>query len=194
MIFPIFAVFMYYARPFVETLFTAQYVAAVPLFRIYLFMMLLQCFEMGTPLRTANQNRAFIFGSMLSLAVDIGFILAFFRILGFVAPALAVVLGELAIMFYLGWRVMRIYSVGIGGLLMWNKILLVVVACLAATPVLFAGELLPLNEVLRAVIFSCFYFAAYLVVVGRFHVEEIELIFAKVVKALRRMMLRGTRS
>jgi O-antigen/teichoic acid export membrane protein len=194
MIFPVFVVFMYYARTFVETLFTAQYVAAVPLFRIYLFMMLLQCFEMGTPLRTANQNRAFIFGSLLSLAVDIGFILAFFRILGFIAPALAVVLGEMAIMFYLGWWVMRIYSVGIGGLLMWKKLLFVITACIAASPVLFAGELVPLNDIIRAVVFSCFYFGAYLLVAGRFHVEEIELILGKTIKALRRMPSRGARS
>ena len=190
MIFPVFAVFMYYARPFIETLFTAQYVAAVPLFRIYLLMMLLQCFEMGTPLRTANQNRAFIFGSLLSLVVDIGFILAFFRTLGFVAPAIGVVLGEISILFYLGWRVMRIYSVGIGGLLMWKKIAFVVMACIAASPVLFAGELFRLNAVIRAVAFSCIYFAAYLFVARRFRVEEIELILGKAIVFLRRTVLR----
>lgn len=194
MIFPVFVVFMFYARTFVETLFTDQYVAAVPLFRIYLVMMLLQCFEMGTPLRTANQNRAFVFGSAISLAVDIGFILAFFRLIGFIAPAIAIVLGEISVAFYLGWRVMKIYSVGVGGLLMWRKIYLVAAACVMASPALFAGELLALNAVARAIIFSCFYIAAYLIVVRRFHVVEIEFVCGKVVEALRRVALHGGRS
>jgi O-antigen/teichoic acid export membrane protein len=194
MIFPVFVVFMYHARTFVGTLFTDQYIAAVPLFRIYLIMMVLQCFEMGTPLRTANQNRSFVFGSVLSLAVDIGFILAFFKILGFIAPAIAIVLGETAIALYLGRKVMKIYSVGVGGLLMWRKIFSVVAACVAASPALFAGELFALNAVVRAVIFSCLYLAVYLLVVGRFRVEEIELIRLKLIGAIRRTALRGGRS
>jgi O-antigen/teichoic acid export membrane protein len=193
MIFPVFAVFMYHARTFIETLFTAQYAAAVPLFRIYLFMMLLQCFEMGTPLRTANQNRWFVFGGILSLTVDIGFILAFFKILGFIAPALAIVLGEISIALFLGWKVMRLYSVDIGGLFMWKKILSVVTACIASLPVLFAGELFALNAVVRAVVFSSLYLAAYLLVVGRFRVEEIEFIRGKAIGVLRRTVLRGGR-
>ena len=194
MIFPVFAVFMYHARTFVGTLFTDQYIAAVPLFRIYLVMMVLQCFEMGTPLRAANQNRSFVFGSILSLAVDIGFILAFFRIIGFIAPALGIVLGEISIALYLGRKVMRLYSVGVGGLLMWRKIFSVAAACVAASPALFAGELFALNAVVRAVIFSCLYFAAYLLIAGRFRVEEIELIRMKAIGIVRRTVFRGVRS
>lgn len=194
MIFPVFAVFMFHARTVVVTLFPDTYIAAVPLFRIYLAMMILQCFEMGTPLRTANQNRAFVFGTILSLAVDIGFILAFFRIIGFIAPAIAIVLGETSIALYLGSKVMRIYSVGVGGLLMWRKILLVVAACVAASPALFAGELFALNPVVRAVIFSCLYVAGYLIIVGRFRVEEIDLIRGKAIGIVRRTALRGRRS
>jgi O-antigen/teichoic acid export membrane protein len=194
MIFPVFAVFMYHARTFIGTLFPDKYISATPLFRIYLAMMILQCFEMGTPLRTANQNRAFILGSMISLAVDIGFILAFFRILGFIAPAIAVVLGEMSILLYLGRKVMKIYSVEVVGLLMWRKVFSVVAACVAASPALFLGELFALNAVVRAVVFSCLYLAAYLLVVRRFRVEEIELVVGKAVGFMRRKALRTARS
>lgn len=193
MIFPVFAVFMYHARTFIETLFTDRYISAVPLFRIYLIMMVLQCFEMGTPLRAANRNRPFIFGSILSLAVDIGFILAFFKIIGFIAPAIAIVLGETSIAFYLGRKVMRLYAVGAGGLLMWRKILSVAAACVAAFPALFAGELFAMNAVARAVVFSCLYLGVYLLVVWRFRIDEVELIRGKVERIVRRATFRGAR-
>jgi O-antigen/teichoic acid export membrane protein len=193
MIFPVFAVFMYHAKTVIGTLFTAQYLSAVPLFRIYLVMMVLQCFEMGTPLRAANENRAFVFGSVLSLAVDIGFLLAFFKIIGFIAPSIAIVLGETSIAFYLGRKVMRLYGVGVDGLLMWRKIFSIAAACAAAAPLLFAGELLAVHAVVRAAISSCLYLGAYLLLVRRIRVQEVELIQARLGAAFRRVAMRGAR-
>ena len=192
--FPLFAVFLYHARIVIGTLFGDQYIAAVPLFRIYLVMMLLQCFEMGTPLRAANQNRAFVFGSVLSFTIDIGFILAFFKIIGFVAPAIAIVLGEISIALYLGRKVLAIYHIGIGELFMWGKILRIVTASAAVAPALFADALLGLSPVPRAVVSACLYLAVYLLIVSRLGIPEVELMRAKVLGAARRTLSRGARS
>jgi O-antigen/teichoic acid export membrane protein len=190
MIFPAFVVFIYHARTFIETLFGSQYLAAVPLFRIYLAMMVLQCFEMGTPLRTINQNRYFILGSILSLAIDIGFILAFFKIVGFLVPAIAVILGETVVVWYLGRKILQLYDVKLSGLFMWRKIFAVVGVCAAVSPLLFAGELFAMNSVVRAVLSSCVYLGAYVLIVRRFKIEEIDLILAKAVGSIRRMLSR----
>ncbi len=95
-VFPVYAVFFCYAHIFIEKLFTADYLAAVPLFRIYLTLMVIQSFEMGTPLRAINQNKYFIFGSVLGLSINIGLILLLFRPVGFMAPALSFIVAELA--------------------------------------------------------------------------------------------------
>ena len=67
---------------FVTTLFTDQYVAAVPIFRIFLLIMLRQCFEMSTPLRAMNENRYFMIGNLVAILVNAGFIFATFDDLG----------------------------------------------------------------------------------------------------------------
>lgn len=188
MIIPIFAVFMYHARTVIDVLFTSQYLAAVPLFRIYLAMMLMQCFEMGTPLRAMNENRYFVLGSIISLAIDIGIIFALFRIVGFLIPAIAVIAGESAVLWYLGRKILRLYSVKLGGLLMWRKIFAIAASCLAACPLLFAGELLPLNAVGRAVVSSCVYLAAYMLIVRRLKIDEVDLMVARAGDGVRRIL------
>jgi O-antigen/teichoic acid export membrane protein len=58
--FPVFIVLFFYAEVFIKVLFTESYLAATPIFRIYLFFMVRQCFEMSSPLRSLNKNKPFI--------------------------------------------------------------------------------------------------------------------------------------
>ncbi|MDQ3775965.1 MAG: hypothetical protein M3461_17210 [Pseudomonadota bacterium] len=78
-VFPFFTVLFFYADTFVTTLFTDQYVAAVPIFRVFLLIMLRQCFEMSTPLWAMNVNGYFITGNLVAILVKVGFIFATFR-------------------------------------------------------------------------------------------------------------------
>ena len=113
LVFPVFVVFFWYATPFIETLFKAEYLAAVPLFRIYLVMLILNCFEMGSPLRSINRNVFFVLGSIFFLVANLALILSLFRLIGFVAPALAFIIGNLVNIGYLGNRIMRCYGVSL---------------------------------------------------------------------------------
>lgn len=185
LIFPVWVVFFHFAGTFISLIWTADYLAAVPIFRIYLTVILIQCFEMGTPLRAINQTTYFMFGSILTLVVNIGFILAFFGAVGFLTPAFAYILGETAAALYIARMILVLYRLGPRRLFLWSKILRIVLASLAAAPALFAGRLLELPAVAEAIVFSAAYLAIYFLIVRAFRIEEVEILVKKVRARLR---------
>jgi O-antigen/teichoic acid export membrane protein len=189
LIFPVYAVFFYFAPTFIEILFTAKYLAAVPLFRIYLTVILLQCFEMGTPLRAINRNVYFIVGSAITLLVNIGFIVAFFGLLGFLTPGMAYILGEMSAVLYLGRMILGLYRLELRELFLWRKVLRIAGACVLSAPVLFASRLVGLAKVPEAVVLSIAYIAAYFAIIRSFRIEEVALLVEKA----RKRVLPGAR-
>lgn len=189
--FPAFGVFFWHARTLIELLFTAEYLDAVPLFRVYLALMILQCFEMSSPLRAINRNVYFILGSLLSLTGNLGLILALFGSIGILAPAVAYIIGETVFLVYLASRVMAIYRIGIANLVMWRKIFLIILACAVCLPLLYIGGFAPMPPALRAIASSLLYLAAYLAVARRLRIEEIDLLFSKLTGIVSRKMRRG---
>jgi len=190
MVFPLFAVFQCYARTFIETLFRADYLAAVPLFRIYLTLLVIRCFEMGTPLRAMNQNKYFIFGSVLDLSINIGLILLLYRSVGFMAPALSFVLAECATAAYLGGRILHFYRISLRELFLWNRIFTILCCAALALPALLAGMWIDLNPAVRAMSFSVLYLAVYYVAIRRFKIDEVELLVDKLSSGLREVRAR----
>ncbi len=194
-VFPVYAVFFCYAHPFIETLFRAEYLAAVPLFRIYLALMVIQCFEMGTPLRAINQNKYFIFGSVLGLSINIGLIFLLFRPVGFIAPALSFIVAELATTAYLANRILHFYRIPLRELFLWKRIFTILCCATLALPVLVAGLWVEIDPVVRAVSFSILYLVVYYVAIRRFKIAEVELLVDKLASRLRDMRARiGERS
>jgi O-antigen/teichoic acid export membrane protein len=184
--FPSYMIFFYFAPVYIETLFTAQYLAAVPLFRIYITMILLQCFDTGAPLRSINQNKYFILGGLASLAVNVGLILLLFSVLGFATPALARVLASLAGKLYCGGKILQLYRVDLRKLFLWRKVGIVALCTTIAIPALVAGRWVGINPIVRAVSFSLLYLAIYYFLMRRFKVEEVEILVGKVLSRFRR--------
>ncbi|MBN1884451.1 MAG: oligosaccharide flippase family protein [Candidatus Krumholzibacteriota bacterium] len=186
LVFPVFVVFFWYASPFIETLFKKEYLAAVPLFRIYLVMLVINCFEMGSPLRTINRNIFFVLGSVFFLVVNLALILSLYRLIGFAGPAIAFIAGNLVNVGYLGHKIMRCYGVSIRGLFMWGKIARIAAATIAAIPVLLAGSFAGLHPVPRAVLFSLAYLAVYYLVVRFMRIDEVVFVSDKIFRRVTR--------
>jgi O-antigen/teichoic acid export membrane protein len=170
-VFPLFVVFFYYADTLVVTLFTREYAAAIPLFRVYLFLMVRQCFELTSPLRSKNKNTYFILGSILLLTVNIGLIILLFQRIGIIALPIAFVIGDVCMGIYLASIVMKNYRTSIGGLYMWKKIFSV---------------LFEFDPVIKAIVFSLVYLSLYVFFVRKRRIEEVDLLLDKVSNRLRR--------
>ena len=56
---PAWVLLSYFAEPLISLAFTDAYVAATPLFQVFLLLMLRQCFQYSTLLRAVEDNASF---------------------------------------------------------------------------------------------------------------------------------------
>ncbi len=178
-IFPIFLVFFYFATPIIQLLFTEKYLSAVPIFKIYLLLMIRQCFEMVTPLRAINKNKILAVGNIIFLLVNLGFIFLFYGYLGILAPAVAFILGDAVAAVYEGVYILRYYNLPISELLMWRKIAIIGGVCCAVFPCLLLSKVIALHNIIEIIFLSALYFVIYFLILKLFHIEEIEKIINK---------------
>jgi O-antigen/teichoic acid export membrane protein len=186
-VFPIYAIFLVHAHTYIKTLFKSTYLPAVPLFRIYLTLMLVRCFELGTPIRAINKNNYFIFGSVLNLVVNLGLILLFYRSVGFIMPAIAFIIGECVTAAYLANRILHCYNITLRSLFLWKKVFAILCCAVLALPFLVIGRWIDLNSVIRAVAFSLLYLLVYYLAIRRLKMEEVEILVEKLSGRLRGM-------
>ncbi len=182
---PLFYLQIYYAEIIIKVLFTKDYLGSVPLFQIYLGFFLLQCFEMGTPIRAKNKNKSLLIGHTFYTVIHMGILYLLYHFVGFLGPAIAFVLMETIFVFYFGAVVLRIYDIKIKELFYWRKIFTIILSGLICVPILFVGDLLKLNEILSAILFGGIYIILYLIIMNNFHFEETDILMAKVFKRLK---------
>jgi O-antigen/teichoic acid export membrane protein len=128
---PAWALMTYWAEPLVRTLFTDTYVAAVPYFQVFLLLMLRQCFQFSTPLRSVEDNKSFAHANLVSLLINAGLVIALMPRYGLWGPTLGLVVGQTWSSFYLGTRVLKRYGLPLSELCQWNKLGLALLASLA---------------------------------------------------------------
>ena len=182
---PLFYLQLYYAEVIIKVLFTKDYLGSVALFQIYLGFFLLQCFEMGIPIRVKNKNGYLLVGHILYTIVHIGVLYLLYYFIGFLGPAIAFVFMEVVFTFYFGYIILKIYDIKIKELLYWRKIFTIITVGLVCTPILYAGSLLNLNEVVTAIVFSTIYIILYLIIISRFHFDETDMFLSKILRRLR---------
>jgi len=135
---PSWVLLTYFAEPLVRILFTDAYVAATPYFQVFLLLMLRQCFQFSTLLRSVEDNASFATSSAVSLGINVALILILMPHYGLWGPTLGLVVGQMWSGFYLGRRVMQRYKVPLGEIYQWRKFWLSVLASALALGVLHA--------------------------------------------------------
>ena len=189
---PIFFSAFFYADVIITTLFTAEYIKAVPIFRIYLLLMLFKdSIEMGAPLRAMHRNRVFIYGNILSLAVNVGLLYGLFRVYPYYGPAAAFVATTAALQVFLGSQIIRAYGVHFRELFLWRKHVYVAGVAVFLVPVMQLGEVLFGTSLATAAAFGIMYFLLYLLIVRLLRIEEIDAIVNRTVGKLRGMLARA---
>lgn len=188
---PIFFATFFYADVIITTLFTREYIKAVPIFRIYLLLLLFKdSIEMGAPLRAMHRNRVFIYGNVVSLAVNVGLLYALFRVYPFYGPAAAFILTTASLQVFLGWQILRVYGVPLRELFLWRKHIYVAGAGIVSVPVMQLGETVFGTSLGVALVFGVLYVAIYVMIVRFLRIEEINSVVARVVGRLRGMLAR----
>ncbi len=182
---PFFFIMFVYADVFIKVLFTADYLGAVPIFQVYLFYFLKQCFEMGIPLRAMNKNKYFLVGYIFTAALNLGLLFILFDVFGLLGPAIAYVVSEIVLAFYYANRILKTYQIKVRDLFFWRKVFIILGIGLVLSPILIIGKFLPINPILTAILFSFAYLIFYLLLVRMYNLEEVNLIMGKIFRKIK---------
>jgi O-antigen/teichoic acid export membrane protein len=127
---PAWALLTYWADPVVRLLFTDAYAAAVPYFQVFLLLMLRQCFQFSTPLRSVEDNASFAHANLMALLINAAFIVALMPKYGLWGPTLGLLVGQTWSSIYMGTRVLKRYRLPLAELCQWSKLGLALLASL----------------------------------------------------------------
>jgi O-antigen/teichoic acid export membrane protein len=160
-IFPAWLLLTYFAEPLVRLLFTDAYVAATPFFQVFLLLMVRQCFQFSTLLRSVEDNASFATSNAVALAINIALIVALMPRFGLWGPTLGLVVGQMWTGPYLIKRVMLRYHLPLSQICQWRKLALAVAAACLALAALHVTQLTlphaPASMLLGVAVFALVY-------------------------------------
>ncbi len=146
---PAWALLTYWADPIVRLLFTDAYAAAAPYFQVFMLLMLRQCFQFSTPLRSVEDNKSFAHANLMALFINAAFIIALMPRYGLWGPTLGLVVGHVWSSIYLGARVLKRFQLPLSQLCQWNKLALALLASLAGVAAVHVTQLYVAETPLR---------------------------------------------
>lgn len=128
-----------FARPIVLTLFSPDYAAAVPIFQVYLLVLLREVFDFGVPLRAINRTAAIVHSNLFSIVLNLLLLTVMLPGWGLIGAVLAFAIARYAEGLYLGWRTMRAYQISLKELASWSDLGKVAIAAGLAAVVFYGS-------------------------------------------------------
>jgi len=127
-ILPCWLLLSYFAEPLIRLAFTEAYVSATPYFLVFLLLMVRQCFQFSTLLRSVEDNSSFATANGVALVLNIVLVVTLMPRFGLWGPTLGLVVGQMWSGYYLGRRVMLRYRVPAAEIFQWRKFALALLA------------------------------------------------------------------
>lgn len=180
LILPLFAFFMITAREVITILYTPEYLAAVPVFQVYLLLLLVHVAAFDSLVLSMGYSKIVLYSTIIGLMLNIVFNVVFINLIGFTGPAIATVLVTLSITGYLLYVVKRKLSVSWGEVFPWKIYLHIlgtsIIAGVVAVPLAFMNDSLWLKFAAISVVF----WGTYVLLLRRFRLLDTDDIsFAK---------------
>jgi len=152
-----------YAHIIITTVFSDEYRSAVPVFQIYLLVLVRESLDFSVPMRAISRTAPILHGNMLGITVNALLLSTLLPIFGLLGAVSAYVVSRFAEGMYLGWQLRRAYGVGWNRIGNWGDLAKVLVAALLASAVLYGSfwtDALGLPGVLAggaayALVFAC---------------------------------------
>ena len=143
-LFPVVVLILRYAAPLVTLLFGSSYVGAVIVLKIYMVVVVRECFDFSAAVRALRLTRPIVESNALSL-LTCAVLLALLVPAGGVAGAMAAVaLSTLVDAGWLAYRTLGAYRLTLGELIPWSSIGRTAAAAILAGSILFALAWRPL--------------------------------------------------
>jgi O-antigen/teichoic acid export membrane protein len=182
---PMAVLFFYYADVFVSVLFTEAYADAIPVFQVFVLLLVRECFDFSLPLRVVNRTKVFFHVVLVTAAVNLGLMLLLFEYYGIVGPALAIVISRFLAGIAFAAYVMKYCDYTVAGLLPWVDIGKVVLLCLACVSVLLIGDMIEIGALVRSLLFASIYSVVYLTLLMKLGIDDVREFILRLLKRTR---------
>src|SRR5688572_5345361 len=161
-----------FAHTFVVTLFSPSYEPAVPIFQLYLLVLVREVFDFGVALRAANRTTPIVTSSLFAILLNLLLLVTVLPIWGLPAAALAFVISRWTEGLVLSRSTLRAYNIGIGGLARWRDLGKVALAALLASIVFYGSFWLHHFGLIGVVLGSALFMVLFIVFLFAFRVPE----------------------
>jgi O-antigen/teichoic acid export membrane protein len=128
-----------YAHPIVVTLFSRSYEPAVPIFQIYVLVLVREIFDFGVALRAINRTSPIIYSNLFAILLNLACLALLLPVVGLIGAVIAFVISRYVEGLWLGYRTLKEYQVPLRELASWGDLAKVAMAATLASPVLFGS-------------------------------------------------------
>lgn len=169
-----------FARPIVVTLFSPDYAPAVPIFQVYLLVLLREIFDFGVPLRAINRTAAIVHSNLLSIGLNLLLLAVMMPRWGLIGAVVAFAIARYVEGLYLGWRTMRAYQVSLRALASWSDLGKIAIAAGVAAIVFYGSFWTDQFGVIGVALGAMAYLVVFAMLLILLRVPEITTLLARV--------------
>jgi O-antigen/teichoic acid export membrane protein len=169
-----------YADTLIVTVFSSTYRAAVPVLRIFLIVLIRECFDFPMALKAINKTRYFLYGDVAAIAINLALLVALVPTWGLVGVTIAYVTSSWLQGLYLGWCTTTFYGIPVRKFIPWAEMSKVVLAAALPLALTYGSYMTDHFKLFGVVIGSMLYLPAYALLLRFFRVREANILFEKV--------------
>lgn len=133
------AVLSRFAHPLVVILFSPEYEPAVPVFQVYLLVLLREVFDFGVPLRAINRTRPIVWSNLVAIVCNLACLAILLPVLGLLGAVVAFVVSRHLEGIYIGYCCRQAYAVPLREMANWRDLGKVALAAVLASPALLGS-------------------------------------------------------
>jgi O-antigen/teichoic acid export membrane protein len=169
-----------YADTLIVTVFSSTYRTAVPVLRIFLIVLIRECFDFPMALKAINKTRYFLYGDVGAIAVNLTLLMMLVPTWGLVGVTIAYVISNWLQGFYLGWCTTQFYGIPARKFIPWAELSKVVLAAALPLALTYGSYMTDHFKLFGVIIGSTMYMAAYALLLWVFSVREAHTLFVRV--------------
>ncbi|MGC1386708.1 MAG: oligosaccharide flippase family protein [Steroidobacteraceae bacterium] len=180
LLFPIGCLIERYADTLIVTVFSSTYQAAVPVLRIFLIVLIRECFDFPMALKAINKTRYFLYGDVAAIVINLTLLVALVPTWGLVGVTTAYVISSWLQGLYLGWCTTQFYEIPVRKFIPWAEMSKVVLAAALPLALTYGSYMTDHFKLFGVIMGSTLYLPAYALLLRIFHVREAHILFERV--------------
>ncbi len=161
-----------FAEPLIQTFFSSKYLPAVPIFQLYLLVLLRESIDFAVPLRAIDKTGAILRSNLSALAINALLMIVLLPRWGVLGAVAAFLISRAFEGAYLGVQTMRAYGIGLRSLAHWADLFKVLIAAALAATVIAPAFWIEHMGIVGVALGSALYLIAFALLLAVLRIPE----------------------